>query len=92
MELFFLQIYVNLCKSKCKRVHIAFIKRSGKHWNIYFHMKQQLQNIFFQTQMVWSLYMHQGFFGQLKLLNKQNLTYVKKMSNSMVAIRAEVPP
>ena len=28
--------------------------------------------------MVWSLYKHQGFFGQLKLLNKQNLTYVDK--------------
>ena len=28
--------------------------------------------------MVWSLYKHQGFFGQLKLLNKQNLTYVNK--------------
>ena len=28
--------------------------------------------------MVWSLYKHQGFFGQLKLLNKQNLSYVNK--------------
>ena len=45
----------------------------NRNLNIYFDTKQQLQNIFFQTQIVWSLYKHQGFFGQLKLLNKNKL-------------------
>jgi len=49
------------------------------HWNIYFHTKHQLQNIFFPTQMVWSLYKHQGFFEQLKLLNKQAIKFSSQL-------------
>ena len=64
-----------------------------KHWNIYFHSKQQLQNIFFQTQMGWSLYKHQGFYGQLKWSHKQklNLCLLSSVPLFVQQIQQELP-
>ena len=46
--------------------------------------------------MVLYLYNHQGFFGQLKLLNKQNLTYINKYLHiimiNLITIFAQLYP
>ena len=58
----------------CKNNQISYI---GSLKHLFPHETTITEySLFIQRQMVWCLFEHQGFLGQLELFNKQDLTYV----------------